>query len=376
MKLLYFTRGYAVHDARFLAAFREHDVRVGLLTVRECAVAKRRWIVPSGVEDLGDLGFSGDTIALELDRMIPAVRQLVANFAPTVMLAGPLTDAAYLAAQANVGCPVVAQSWAFDVYWECKDGGEPLRRLSSALHGATGLFSDSPAVSVACKRLSGLELPHRLEVPWGLDLPKKYLTACQRAAARHELGLGAERAIVHARSLEPVYSIDTLLKACALLYRRGRGFRLLLASDGSLRPHVEDFVNRHFPPHAATLLGSLPHDRLMRVMQAADGYVSCAASDGTSISLLEAMDAGLPVVVNDRGGNPGWIEHGFNGWVVPFGDPLALAAALDEVLALPPERVDQLAQKNRTIIDDRANWRSNFPRLIAFLGACAAQGRS
>ena len=50
-------------------------------------------------------------------------------------------------------------------------------------------------------------------------------------------------------------------------------------------------------------------------LNAADIYVSTSLSDGTSLSLLEAMACSLPVVVTDIPANKEWITDGHNGFL-------------------------------------------------------------
>jgi glycosyltransferase involved in cell wall biosynthesis len=57
--------------------------------------------------------------------------------------------------------------------------------------------------------------------------------------------------------------------------------------------------------------------------------------EGLSLSLLEAMAHGLPVVVSDAGGNPDLVTHGKTGLLVPPTDPRAWAGALERVLGNP-----------------------------------------
>ena len=71
---------------------------------------------------------------------------------------------------------------------------------------------------------------------------------------------------------------------------------------------------------------------MLKWFRAADAYVSCAQSDGTSVSLLEAMATGLPAVATDIPSNREWVVDGQNGWLATdasaeeFADPFLRAA--------------------------------------------------
>jgi len=69
-------------------------------------------------------------------------------------------------------------------------------------------------------------------------------------------------------------------------------------------------------------------EKLLRYLYAADLYVSSSHSDGTSVSLLEAMAGGLSAVLTDVPSNLEWITNGENGEVVPRSDHDALARAI------------------------------------------------
>jgi glycosyltransferase involved in cell wall biosynthesis len=71
-------------------------------------------------------------------------------------------------------------------------------------------------------------------------------------------------------------------------------------------------------------------------MAAANALALCSGYEGLSHVLLEAMAAGLPVVVSDIGGNRALVRDGYDGLVVPFGDVEATRTALAEVLADGP----------------------------------------
>ena len=68
--------------------------------------------------------------------------------------------------------------------------------------------------------------------------------------------------------------------------------------------------------------------------------LSASRSDGSSISLLEAMACGCPRWFPDIPGNREWVTPGENGWLFPLDNAEALAAAILNAI----EQRDRLAE--------------------------------
>lgn len=98
------------------------------------------------------------------------------------------------------------------------------------------------------------------------------------------------------------------------------------------------------------------------VLKCSDAFVLSSLSEGTSIAVLEAMAAGVPIVATAVGGNPEVIEAGRSGLLVPAENPAALADAILEVL-LDPDLASRLAKEARSRIEAEYSAETNLARL-------------
>jgi N-acetyl-alpha-D-glucosaminyl L-malate synthase BshA len=167
----------------------------------------------------------------------------------------------------------------------------------------------------------------------GIDVDR-YRPAADRAALKRRLGLdGARRHVVIVARFHPVKDHHTLLEAFAAVAASVDDVDLVLVGDGPLRGDLE---------RQASALGIDARVRFLGVrrdvpelLAAADVFTLCSVSEAASITLLEAMATGTPVVATDVGGNPEIVRHRVDGLLTPRGDALALAAAIVELLNDP-----------------------------------------
>lgn len=129
---------------------------------------------------------------------------------------------------------------------------------------------------------------------------------------------------------------------------------------------VEDRV--HF-------LGYLSRERIYGLLLGSDCFVLSSLHEGLGIVVQEAMWAGLPIVATDNGGQVDLVRQGHNGFLVPVGDPSAIAAAIS-TLREDPERAAAMSRANRQDIrayhiEDNAE---EYVRLFRELDAGARGG--
>jgi glycosyltransferase involved in cell wall biosynthesis len=175
--------------------------------------------------------------------------------------------------------------------------------------------------------------------------PRSLPSAVDRQRARRSLGLD-DHAIVVATvaRLDPVKDLLTLLEAFASVRRRIPGAHLVVVGDG---PEREKLTARAELPDLAGgvhIIGFRSDVRAL--LPAADVYVSSSISEGVSITILEAMAAGVAVVATAVGGTPEILTDGASGLLVPSRDPERLASAILS-LAVDRRRRAELAAASR-----------------------------
>ncbi|TLN01105.1 glycosyltransferase, partial [bacterium] len=98
------------------------------------------------------------------------------------------------------------------------------------------------------------------------------------------------------------------------------------------------------------------------IYRSADVYVSASHSDGSSVSLMEALACGKPALVSDIPGNREWIQTGVQGWLFKDGDASELAAKMKMICENGVEPL--LSTNARLLAEARANWGRNFQSLM------------
>jgi glycosyltransferase involved in cell wall biosynthesis len=209
-------------------------------------------------------------------------------------------------------------------------------RLRERLYRWTDRWADrTTQVSAAGARRyveRGLVAPEKIAVvPNSVDAGRFAPDPSARAALRAELGLGETFTWLAVGHLEPQKDYPTLLWALAMGPEAADSI-VLVAGHGSQRDRLAALADELGVARQVRWLG-LRRD-VSKLLNAADGFVMSSAWEGTPLAMLEAAATGLPVVATDVGGNAEVVVDGEGGWIVPAGDPPALAAGMARILAL------------------------------------------
>jgi glycosyltransferase involved in cell wall biosynthesis len=360
LNLLYLSRGYTTHDRRFLQAFVDYGHRVSYLRLLGKRLDDRA--LPEGVNPINWMG-DARPLATPLDyfKHYTMLRRILSEIRPEVVLAGPVQTSAFLVALAGYR-PLIAMSWGSDLLVDA-DRSVLMREVTRyTLRHSAGVLGDCQAVREKIQGFGPRPENQIVTFPWGIDL-ERFSPRASALSLRQELGWTEKPVLISTRTWEPLYAIDLLVKAFAMVRHRHPEARLILLGDGSLDKAIRGLIAQLDLTDYIHAPGRVSYELLPEYFCLADLYVSSALSDGTSISLLEAMACGLPVVVTNSFGNMEWVNPGQNGWLVSPGDPGALTAAFDEALT-SPSLLASMAKANVAVARARADWNKNVPELL------------
>lgn len=358
MRILYFSDNSSDHNRRFLEKLAGFGHEVFFLDAGNATEPGGwlprgvRWVSHQRVVPRGaDPGVYGT--------FLPEFQASVENLQPDLVHAGPVPGCGYVAALSGFH-PLLVMSWGSDLLLDAGRDAEWMRATAIALQGADGFMCDCDTVRQSAQGFAAFPDSRIAQFPWGIERGSFSPTG---AAA----GVGWEPEtfrFVCTRSWEHLYAVDVLLEAFRRAHDRNSRLRLILLGDGSMADMVHEFISQHGLRQVVLTPGRISRPELSKWFRAANAYVSCARSDGTSVSLLEAMATGLPVLVTDIPSNREWVREGENGWLVNIDSLDDVAEKMLRTAALKPSQREAMGAQNRNLVAERADWERNFPRLL------------
>lgn len=201
----------------------------------------------------------------------------------------------------------------------CGDSWKARLQFRMANQLSDRIYGVSEDAAALCRRDDPLSARH-INALWnGVDLER----------FEYRNSAGPPTAITVAR-LSPEKDFATLLRATWILLKDRPDFRLKIVGDGPERAKLEQLSKELDLTNHVDFLGE--RSDVSELLPQAGFFVSSSLSEGISLTLLEAMAVGLPVVTTDVGGNPEIVVEGKTGLLVQPGSPEKLALAMRALL--------------------------------------------
>ena len=164
-------------------------------------------------------------------------------------------------------------------------------------------------------------------VPLGLNLSPLVDLDTARGVLRSELGCAADVLLVTiVGRLVPIKNHELFLAAAQQVLVEMPGVRFVIVGDGERRAELEEFTRQLGLADAVHFIGW--RRDLPTIYADTNVLALTSRNEGTPVSILEAMAAGVPVVATAVGGVSDVLKNGELGILVPPDDPTAMAAAI------------------------------------------------
>ena len=352
-RIIYFSRDYTSHDWRFLSVLANSEHQVYYLRLERGRYRLEDRPLPADVESIyweaGEKPFS----PADLPRLISELGRVIELVEPNLIHAGPIQTSALMVALCGFH-PLVSMSWGYDLLQDAEK--DPLSRWATgyALRKSDMMVGDCDIIRQRAV-LFGMPDERIVTFPWGVDL--------EHFQPGEKEDNNTTFTLLSTRSWEPIYGVDVVAKAFVQVARECPEAYLVLLGTGSLEGQLRQIFNDSGISDRVNFMGQVSHSNLPSYYRSADLYLSASHTDGTSISLLEAMACGCPVLVSDIPGNREWVLPGKNGWLFPDGDAHALAGTILESIN-QRQRLKEMGIAARKTAEQRANWKVNSQALL------------
>ena len=260
------------------------------------------------------------------------------------IVAAPLTESISKIPN-NTSIPIIGVSLAYDV-----NLGADSESLSRNVKKCSFIICDCEYVRKKICHDFDYPIARSVVIPFGCDLE----------IFRWDGVRDFEKpTILVTRNWTKLHSNSLILEAIQILHESKVDFKCTFLGDG---PELENarkrFLNTSFESKVE-FRGTTSPKEIARLMQNSNIYVSASSSDGSSVSLMEAMASGMVCVASDFPSNLEWIIDNQTGFLFRNGSSENLADALSRILEKTPSELRKIGRMGQEIADGKADWKKN-----------------
>lgn len=298
-------------------------------------------LVSNGVKNVGELkpvlvdfGLRNPFATL---RSIRRLRQTFLQFKPNIVHVHQANTVAFVTILAlkKLNVPIVLTTWGSDVLTLPKKNKIAKAMVQYNLRHANKITADANYMAEAITDLANDKTV--VVTTFGIDVPEN---------------VGTKQNIIFSNRLhKPLYNIDRIVKNFAEFVKVNQEWKLVVAAEGPDSTGLQALASDLGLNDKVEFKGWLKGSENREWYEKAKVFASVPSSDGTSVSLLEAMGFGCVPVVSDLPANREWITDGVNG----------LVASSEENIFSRLDSVDfnVASAMNREIIKSRASRESS-----------------
>ena len=140
---------------------------------------------------------------------------------------------------------------------------------------------------------------------------------------------------------------DLLIKALFKIKDEHPNFYLKIAGNGPYRNMLEDMIDKYYLRKNILILGELNYNDIPNFLLSINLYIQPSISEGSPITLKEAMASALPILASTAGGIPEIIEHNKTGILFENENTFELEKGLKKIITMDKSLRDRMGLKAR-----------------------------
>ncbi len=358
-RVLYFSRDLTTHDFRFLSSLAKTEMDVYYLRLEKKNTSLNEKSLPENVTVLPGLSGYENYESVNFTLMMDRLRKIIYQVNPDIIHAGPIQSCGFLSALTGFS-PLITMSWGSDILVDSEKDYLWRWVTEFTLNKTSVFLGDCEAVKMKAIRF-GFSENRIVLFPWGIDL--HHYQPGNNLQFRNKLGWADKFVLLSLRSWEKIYGVEIVAKAFVSAAKSEPDLRLILLGNGSQEIEIKKIFEEAGMIDRVYIGGNVAQKNLPDYYRTADLYLSASYSDGSSVSLMEALACGLPVLVSNIPGNQEWIDQGKNGWLFETGNVEILKNTILEIVN-KKNQLPLIGQEARKTAKKKANWEENFQKLL------------
>lgn len=282
-------------------------------------------------------------------KSVKKLKQIIDEFDPAIIHVHQANTYGFITSLANKGkIPQVLTVWGSDVLLLPKKSFLHRYIVKKGLRTSDKITADAQFIE---SRIEDLVGPVDFTTAnFGIDLPNIEVDTANK-----------EKIIYSNRLHESLYNIEKIIQAFIQFHKLYPDWKLIIAGSGPNTDSLKELA-KNLPESSYSFVGFVNYDTNLIHYKNASFFISIPSSDGTSISLLEAMACGTVPILSNLPANNEWVKSGYNGIIVSD----TLEKAFEEALQLD---IPQVANINKEIIEKKATKVSNQKLYIKIYNA-------
>jgi len=257
--------------------------------------------------------------------------------------------------------PYAVTLWGSDILVTARESLRARMYAAITLAGADLVMADSRSVIEAAIR-SGAHPDRTHLVQLGVDV-RRYAPGPDPGSLRMALGLVGHRVLFSPRAITPLYRQWVVVDALPSL---PDDVIVLMTRHGADPAEVEAIQRRAAARGVADrirIVAPIANQGMAEAYRLADVVVSVPSSDGTPVTVLEALAVGRPVVASDLPSLREWLADLDPDSLAPVDDVEATARAIRRALDLDPAIRAEVSRRGREIVLRRGDQQENMDEL-------------